>query len=159
MDPISLAHLVLSTWNLLAPYAKIVGGKLVEKASEELPDVTGKIWDVVKEKLEAQPETKNLPAELVQSPDDDDLKGTFRHQLKKLLENDETFAQQLQKLVDEAQQVTTYSATLDGDGAIAQGTGAKAVGKGGILIEGDVSGSNVISGNNNVVSGKKRRKK
>ena len=34
-----------------------------------------------------------------------------------------------------------YQATLNGDGAIAQGPGAKAVGKGGILIEGDVHGN------------------
>lgn len=46
-----------------------------------------------------------------------------------------------------------YQATLNGDGAIAQGAGAKAVGKGGILVEGDVSG-NIVIGNNNKVNSK-----
>lgn len=44
-----------------------------------------------------------------------------------------------------------YTATLTGDGAIAQGDGAKAVGKGGILIDGDVSG-NIVIGNNNRIN-------
>jgi hypothetical protein len=157
MDPISLAPLVLSTWNLLAPYVKKAGGKLVEKAGEALPEATGKIWDMVKEKLEAQPETKNLPAELVKSPEDEDLQGTFRYQLKKLLENDETFAGQLQKLVNEAKQVTMYSAKLNGGGAIAQGRGAKAVGKGGVYIGGNASDNTIVTGDHNSVNDEKKK--
>ena len=45
-----------------------------------------------------------------------------------------------------------YQATLNGDGAIAQGTGAKAVGKGGILVEGD--NGNITIGNNNRINGR-----
>jgi hypothetical protein len=44
-----------------------------------------------------------------------------------------------------------YQATLNGDGAIAQGDGAKAVGKGGILIDGDLTG-NIITGSNNQIN-------
>ena len=40
-----------------------------------------------------------------------------------------------------------YTATLTGDGAIAQGDGAKAVGKGGILIDGNINVSGDVSGN------------
>lgn len=40
------------------------------------------------------------------------------------------------------------SATLSGNGAIAQGDGAKAVGAGGVIVNGDVSG-NIITGNIN----------
>ncbi len=47
-----------------------------------------------------------------------------------------------------------YQASLVGDGAIAQGPGAKAVGKGGILIEGDVSGNFVVGNNNRINDGK-----
>ncbi len=160
MDPIMISALVTGAWNLIAPYAKKAANKLIEKSGEELPDVVvGKVWDAVKEKMESKPEAASLPAELIQDPQDEDLHGTFRRQLKKLLENDEAFARQLEKLVNEAQQVTTYNATLTGDGAIAQGNGATAVGKGGILIEGDVNGSNVIRGDHNTVSSKKRRTK
>jgi hypothetical protein len=44
-----------------------------------------------------------------------------------------------------------YTASLTGDGAIAQGNGAKAVGAGGVLIDGDVSG-NIVIGNNNRIN-------
>lgn len=37
---------------------------------------------------------------------------------------------------------TTYSASLTGDGAVAQGQGAKAVGKGGVLVEGNAGNIN-----------------
>jgi hypothetical protein len=49
---------------------------------------------------------------------------------------------------------TSYSATLQGDGAIAQGPGAVAVGKGGVAIRGNVNGSVIVTGDGNVV-GKK----
>ncbi len=44
-----------------------------------------------------------------------------------------------------------YQATLTGDGAIAQGAGAKAVGKGGILVDGNLNG-NITIGNNNRIN-------
>ena len=43
-----------------------------------------------------------------------------------------------------------YEAQLVGDGAIAQGDGATAVGAGGVHIGGNVSGSSIITGDNNV---------
>ena len=45
------------------------------------------------------------------------------------------------------QKLTAYTAQLKGDGAIAQGTNAKAVGKNGILIEGGVNGVGNVIGN------------
>ena len=158
MDPVSIAPLVLSAWSLLAPYAKKIAGKLVEKAGESLPDVVGKVWDTVKGKMEESPDTKALPADLVAAPDDQDMQGAFKYQLKKLLENDEAFAQQLAKLVNEAKQVTMYSAALQGDGALAQGDNVVAVGKGGVHIGGNVSGSNIITGNHNTVNDEKKKK-
>ncbi len=155
MDPILISTLVASAWNLLAPYAKKAAKQLIEKSSEELPDVVvGKVWDAVKEKMESKPEAASLPGEIIHEPENEDLQGAFKYQLKKLLENDEAFAQQLQALVKAAEeQSVSYKAELHGDGAIAQGDNAKAVGKGGILIEGNVTG-NVISGNNNKINKK-----
>lgn len=45
----------------------------------------------------------------------------------------------------------SYVAHLEGDGAIAQGEGAKAVGKGGVMVGGNVSGSNIVTGDDNTV--------
>ncbi len=159
MDPISIAPLVISTWKLIAPYAKKVGGKLIEKTGEALPDVVGKLWEIVKEKMEARPETSSLPTDLVHAPEDPAVQGAFQYQLKKLLENDEAFAKQLEKLVNEAKQVTIYSATLEGNGALAQGDGATAVGRGGVYIGGNASEGNIITGDNNSVDSEEKKKK
>lgn len=160
MDPITISALVTSAWNLLAPFAKNAAGKLIEKSDEELPEVVaGKVWDAVKEKMEAYPETKSQPADLVKTPDNLVVQGAFQYQLQKLLEKDQAFADQLEKLVNEAKQVTTYNATLPGDGAIAQGNGAKAVGKGGVYIGGKASGNTIITGDHNSVESKKKNKK
>ena len=43
-----------------------------------------------------------------------------------------------------------FQATLSGSGAIAQGAGAKAVGQGGVLVEGDVHGD-VVTGQKSTV--------
>ena len=159
MDPISITPLAISAWTLLEPYAKKLGGKLIEKAGDSLPDVVGKVWDAVKTKMESKPETKNLPTDLTKAPNDEDIQGAFKYQLKKLLENDKVFAKRLDQLVKEAKRVTDYSADMKGDGAIAQGNHSVAVGRGGIHIGGNVSESNIITGNSNAISNEKKRKK
>lgn len=159
MDPISISALAISTWKLLAPYAKKIGDKLLDKAGDAAPEVVGKVWDAVIEKMEAQPETTSLPADLVKVPDDQIVQGAFQYQLEKLLETDQAFADQLEKLVKEAKQDTTYNATLTGDGAIAQGNGAKAIGKGGVYIGGNSSNSTIITGDGNSVNSEKKKKK
>lgn len=143
MDPISISLLVSGTWAVLEPFVKKAGKKLLEKAEEAVPEAIGKLWDTVKEKMESKPETASLPAEVVNTPEDEDAQAAFRYQLKKLLENDEAFQQQLDGLLKQAKQevnVTNMTATLTGDGAIAQGDGAVAVGKGGVYVGGNVTG-------------------
>ncbi len=160
MDPISITPLVISAWTLIAPYAKKLADKLVEKAEESLPAAVGAVWDMVKEKMEARPETSTLPTELATTPDDQVVQGAFQYQLKKLLESDATFAQQLENLINQAIKVdTSHTATLNGDGTIAQGFGATAVGKGGVHIGGNASGNMIITGDKNKVNSEKRNKK
>jgi hypothetical protein len=62
-------------------------------------------------------------------------------------------------LVNETKQVTSFSADLKGEGAIAQGDSSVAVGRSGILIGGNVSESNIITGNSNVINEEKKRKR
>jgi hypothetical protein len=153
MDPILIPLLVNGTWTVLKPFVKKEGGKILEKA-------VGKVWDFVKAKMESKPETAELPAEVAKAPDDEYAQAAFRYQLKKLLENDEAFAQQLDALVKEAKQVTVtnMTATQTGDGAIAQGEGATAVGAGGVHVGGKASG-NIITGDKNTVDEDDQKKK
>jgi hypothetical protein len=153
MDPISIAPLVISTWNLIAPYAKKVGEKLAEKASDALPDAVGKVWDTVKGKMEERPETKTLPTDLAATPDDQSVQGAFQYQLKKLLENDDAFAQQLENLVNDAKE---GSVSNIGDGAVATNH-SNAIGK--IEAGHDISGNIMVGNKNSVNSSKPARKK
>lgn len=159
MDPVSITPLAISAWTLIAPYAKKLAGKLAEKASDALPDVLGTLWDAVKAKMEAHPETDTLPAELIAAPDDQIVQGAFQYQLKKLLESDALFAQQIEKLIKEANEHTlSISATLDGDGAIAQGTGATALGNGAVSIQGNAANNMIITGDENIVNSRKKKR-
>lgn len=60
------------------------------------------------------------------------------------------FNQQLQAEMARLGNLPRFMATVTGGGAIAQGTGAKAVGQGGVLVEGNVSGP-IITGTGNTI--------
>jgi len=75
-------------------------------------------------------------------------------QLKELLEADAVFAASLSHLLEAAS--PTYQVSLRGDGVIAQGAGARAVGEGGVMIGGDVKGSTIISGDRSKVEKQRR---
>lgn len=160
MDPISIPLLVTGTWAVLEPFVKKAGGKLLEKAGEILPEAVGKVWEMIKAKMESKPETASLPADLANKPESSAVHGAFQYQLEKLLENDEAFAQELDALVKEARKVdvTSMSATLTGSGAIAQGENAKAVGAGGVMVGGSVTG-NINTGSNSSVDDDDEKKK
>lgn len=161
MDPITITPIAISAWKLLAPFVKKLSGKMIEKASDALPEAVGKVWDTIKEKMEAKPEAQTLPAELAAAPEDQDVQGAFKYQLKKLLENDEAFAKQLEQLVKEAGKTKggkTYHANLEGDGAVAQGDHAVAIGKGGVYIGGNANDNVIVTGDGHDV-GKKKGKR
>jgi hypothetical protein len=66
-------------------------------------------------------------------------------------------AQVLLKLLEEQGEDVkgTYRAVLHGSGAIAQGSGTKAVGERGVMIGGDAKVSTIITGDENEVESKK----
>jgi len=63
-------------------------------------------------------------------------------------EDKKWFADAIKKELAQLKSGITYTATLKGSGAIAQGTNARSVGAGGIMIGGNADG-NVIAGNHN----------
>ncbi|MCP4693558.1 MAG: hypothetical protein GY859_36320, partial [Desulfobacterales bacterium] len=60
------------------------------------------------------------------------------------------FSETLKKELQQLGNLPRYEASLTGSGAIAQGAGARAVGNGGVLVEGDVRGD--VVGENKVVN-------
>lgn len=135
-----------AAWTVIAPLLPMIASKGAEKLGEE---AGASLWTAVKEKFEKKPAAQESLEDILKDPKDEDFQAAFRVQLKKALLEDENFAKSLVPLVAKAE--ASYNATLKGDGAIAQGDNATAVGAGGVSIGGNVSGSTVVTGNGNVV--------
>ncbi len=144
MDITTLTLFTQNTLPLLQPYLPILAAEAAKAVGKELPAAAGKLWQGIKAKFDMKAAAKEALTDLLAEPDNTDVQGAFRQQLKKALREDEAFAAEFQKLFaaaeTEAKSTTTYQAYATGGAAVAQGEGAKAVGKGGILIEGDVGG-------------------
>lgn len=138
--------LVNSLWNTLQPHLSelVAAGAAARKA----PVAISKLWQRLTRQLQARPAAREAIQALQENPADPDIQGQLRAQLRKALQEDPAFLADLTRLLKAAG--GTYTANLQGDGAIAQGPGAKAVGKGGVLIEGDVNG-NLVMGDDNTI--------
>ncbi len=135
MDTSSISATAAAALTVLQPYLSVIAAKAAEKIGQELPAVVGKLWNAIKTRFDNKQMARETLKDLLKKPDDPDLQAAFRVQLKKALEEDHAFAQELRRLVEEADPGTSYQVR---DGALAVGKKAKAVGKGGRLIEGRV---------------------
>jgi hypothetical protein len=63
------------------------------------------------------------------------------------------FNQQLQAEMAQLGNLPRFMATVTDGGAVAQGTGAKAVGQGGVLVEGNVAGPIITGTGNTIITG------
>ena len=143
---------VTSAWTTLQPFLPVIDTKAAEEIGKT---AVAKIWTAIEKKFDTKAAAKEALEDLLKNPKDEDTQGAFRRQLKKLLEEDSSFASDLASLLESAR--SDYKAQVIGGGAIAQGAGAKAVGAGGILIEGGVRGNGVTIGNNNKVNDGKKK--
>jgi len=144
---LEIPALVTSAWTTLQPFLPVIATKAAEEIGKT---AVAKIWTAIEKKFDTKAAAKEALEDLLKNPKDEDTQGAFRRRLKKLLEEDSSFASDLAKLLESAG--SDYKARLIGGGAIAQGTNAKAVGAGGIIIEGGVRGNGVTIGNHNKVN-------
>lgn len=151
---IEIPALVTSSWAALQPFLPIIATKAAEEVGKT---AVAEVWTAIKKKFDMKESAKEALADLLKDPQDADAQGAFRKQLKKLLEEDSSFANDLASLLEKVG--SDYKGQVIGDGALAMGTGAKAVGKGGILIEGGMTGSNLVLGNNNTINTDEKKKK
>lgn len=151
---IEIPALVTSAWIALQPLLPVIATKAVEEVGKT---AVMEVWTAIKKKFDTREAAKEALTDLLKDPQDADAQGAFRNQLKKLLEEDGSFASDLASLLEKAG--SDFKAQVIGGGAIAQGDGAKAVGQGGIMIEGGMNGSNLVVGNNNTVNSDEKKKK
>jgi hypothetical protein len=152
---IDLALLATSAWTMIQPHLPVLATAVAGEISKKVPEVVSMVWEKIKQKFESKPAAKEALEDVIKAPDDPDTQAAFRQQLKKALADDDSFATELSKLLEAAGD--TYKASLTGDGAIAQGSGAKAVGKGGVMIGGNVDGNVVLGNEDNINSDPKKK--
>jgi hypothetical protein len=143
MDPATISITAAAAFGALQPYLPTIATKASEEIGKQLPAAVGKMWSALKAKFDTKQAAKDALTDLLKNPDDYDLQAAFRVQIKKAMEDDPAFADAFKPLVDEA---STQVAAQTRDGAIAIGDHAKAVGAGGILIEGNVKSDVLGSG-------------
>ncbi|WP_017714974.1 hypothetical protein [Kamptonema formosum] len=138
---------VVSLTAFLTPFLPFLlkGGKTVaEEATKKLGEGLGAsawekakaLWGKLWPKVEAKPMAKGAAEELANSPDDEDAKETLQKQLKKLLDEDKTLADEIARLMREdsetiSKAVSTFSQTVSGSNSAAQnvtGDGNKTIG-------------------------------
>lgn len=145
MDAVTLALTTQHLMPYLQQYGPLFLTQAVEALGEKVPDAVGKLWQSLKAKFDTKTAAKEALTDLLKTPDDADLLVAFRVQLKKLVEEDAAFGDKLQALLKDAQATAPVTQGYATDGsAIAQGYQAKAIAKGGILIEGGVKGDFTI---------------
>jgi len=144
MDPQLAAQLV----QFLAPFlpyllkgVKLAGQeaakKLGEKAGEQSLDHAKALWEKLRPKVEAKPAALEAVQDAAERPDDEDALAALRLQLKKLLAEDQPLAQELARLLQQAQ---------------AGGRTVTASGNRSVAIGGNVTGSVIVTGDNNKVN-------
>lgn len=151
---IEIPALVTTTWTTLQPFLPIIAAKAAEEIGKT---AVAEVWTAIKKKFDTKEAAKEALADLIKDPQDADAQGAFRKQLRKLMEEDNSFASDLASLLEKAG--SDYKGQVIGDGALAMGTGAKAVGKGGIIIEGGMSGGTINTGENTHINSEDQKKK
>ncbi len=144
MDPQLPAQLV----QYLAPYLpyllkglKLAGQeaakKLGEKAGEQGLDQAKTLWEKLRPKVEAKPAALEAATDVAANPKDEETLAALRLQLKKLLVEDEALAQELARLLQQAQ---------------APGRTVTASGERSVAIGGNVNGSVIVTGDKNKIN-------
>jgi hypothetical protein len=144
MDPQLPAQLV----QLLAPFLpyfvkglKLAGQEaakeLGEQASEQAFEQAKALWDKLRPKVEARPTALEAAQDAAAHPDDEDALAALRLQLKKLLAEDDSLAQEMTRLLEQAR---------------AAGKNVTASGSRSVAIGGNVSGSVIVTGDRNKIN-------
>ena len=142
VDVILLAKEAVAFLAPFLPYLVKSGEALAEEAGKKLGEQAGAgAWDKAKSlfgkllpKIDSKPAAKEALADVAANPNDEDLRGALRSQLKKIFAEDESFAQEVFKFQNDVKQ---------------SGVNVAAIGDRSVAIGGPVSGTTIITGDNN----------
>jgi hypothetical protein len=138
MDVTTLARDLAAFLVPFLPYLLKAGEKAAEKSGEQIgekvvPGLGQRAWETAKSlwgkihpKIEAKPAAQEAIKDVVATPKDEDALATLRQQLKKLLTEDASLAEQLAQMMEEKRNASiiaqgiSNSIVVIGDGNVTQ---------------------------------------
>jgi thioredoxin-like negative regulator of GroEL len=144
---IDIAILAKETVTFLAPFlpylvkasegaAEEVGKQLGEKVGGGAWEKAEALWVKLRPRMEATEATRDAIQEVAAAPGDEDARAVLRVQLKKLLAEDESLAREVSEMQREMRHA---------------GVSVAAIGDRSVAIGGKVSGSNIVTGDQNKI--------
>lgn len=100
IDPtiVAIASNVLAA---ITPYLPKIAEKTAEKVGEEIPSGVGKLWKRISERLSKKASGKEAIDDAVRSPSDSDAHSALRLQIRKEIEADPMFREELLSMLNE----------------------------------------------------------
>lgn len=137
MEPTLIASTAAAATALLTPYVAKAAEEAAKEVGKKMPQAVAKLWSSIRARFKGKPAAEEAVTDLVVKPQDADIVATFRGQLKKTMESDAHFAEELIQLLKAAQEEAGVTTINTGSGAVAT-KGGVAAGKGGVAVKGDV---------------------
>ena len=140
MDITALASSVTTALVPFLPYLLKAGEKAAEETGKKAVDQSlewGKsLWTKLKPKVEAKPAALEAAQDVAHAPEDEELRVALRVQLRKLLTEDQSLAEEVSHLLEQGK---------------AAGNVVTASGERSVAIGGHVKGSTIVTGDRNKV--------
>ena len=115
MNPAEIAPIASAAITILVPYLQSLGTDFAKEAIESIGSKAGetawgkaeKLYGFIKGKFSSNSNIDEVIKELEKTPNDEDTQATLRRSLKKEMESDKTFADELRTLVEEISSAKT----------------------------------------------------
>ncbi len=139
MDIVALASALTTVLAPLLPYLRKAGERAADEAGKTVAGQSWEwaksLWNKLQPEVEAKPAALEAAEDVAQSPEDQDAQAAFRQQLKKLLTENQSLAEEVNRWLEQG-----------------KAAGINVSGEGSIAIGGNVKGSTIIAGNRNKVN-------
>jgi len=136
MDIGALASSVTTALVPLLPYLLKAGEKAAEETGKAVAGQSWEwaksLWTRLKPEVEAKPAALEAAQDASQAPEDPDAQAAFRQQLKKLLNEDQSLAEEVSRWLEQGK-AAGVTVTAAGDRSVAIGGDAK----GNTIVTGD----------------------
>ena len=140
MDIGAMATSVTTALIPLLPYLLKAGEKAAEETGKNIAgqswEWTKSLWTKLKPKVEAKPGALEVAQDASQAPEDQDAQAAFRQVLKKMLTEDQSLAEEVNRWLEQGK---------------AAGIVVSAAGERSVAIGGNVSSSTIVTGDQNKV--------